>query len=179
MSTATNTAAARIRSVAVLAVAVAALAGCSTADGETEPAAEQAASLNIVDPWVKAAESGMSAAFGTLENDGDAEITVVSAASGSSPMIELHETVADAAGQMVMQEKDGGFVVPAGGAYELTPGGNHLMLMGLEEAVVAGDEVSFVLELADGSTFEFTAAARDYAGANESYESGESMEMEE
>ncbi len=151
-----------------------ALAGCSsTADAETgtttTETAAQGESLSIVDPWVKSAESGMSAAFGTIENDSNQDATVVSAATEVSPMIELHETVADASGNMVMQEKDGGFVIPAGGSYELTPGGNHIMLMGLSNPVVAGDEVTFTLELADGSTFDFTAAARDYSGANENY----------
>lgn len=150
------------------------LAGCSsTADAETDTTttetATQAEALSIVDPWVKSAESGMSAAFGTVENDSDEDVNVVAASTEVSPMIELHETVADASGNMVMQEKDGGFVIPAGGSYELTPGGNHIMLLGLESPVVAGDEVTFTLELADGSTFDFTAAARDYSGANENY----------
>lgn len=163
-----------------------ALAGCSsTADAETDTTttetAAQGESLSIVDPWVKSAESGMSAAFGTIENDSDEDATVVSASTEVSPMIELHETVADASGNMVMQEKDGGFVIPAGGSYELTPGGNHIMLMGLNNPVVAGDEVTFTLDLADGSTFDFTAAARDYSGANENYvgddEGGMDMDM--
>jgi hypothetical protein len=129
-----------------------------------------ASSLAITDPWVKAAETGMSAAFGSLENASDTDINIVSATSTAATMIELHETVEDDSGSSIMQQKEGGFVVPANGSYELAPGGNHLMLMGLTAPLVAGAESTFTLTLSDGSTFEFTAPAKDYSGANESYE---------
>lgn len=159
----------------MLIVAVAALltfTGCAATTDTAEPAATTTAaeSLTITDPWVKSAETGMSAAFGTLENTGDTDINVVSAQSPAATMIELHETVEDDSGAMVMQQKEGGFIVPANGSYELAPGANHLMLMGLTEPLVAGVDSAFTLTLSDGSTFEFTAPAKDYSGANESYE---------
>jgi copper(I)-binding protein len=146
--------------------------GCSPASEPAAPAAAATAAeaISIQDAWVKAADEGMSAAFGTLENSGDTDITVVSAQSPASTMIELHETVENDAGEMVMQAKDGGFVIPANGSLELAPGGNHIMLMGLTAPVQAGDESTFTLTLDDGSTYEFTAPAKDYAGANETYE---------
>ncbi len=159
----------------MLIVAVAALltfTGCAATTDTAKPATTTTAaeSLTITDPWVKSAETGMSAAFGTLENTGDTDINVVSAQSPAATMIELHETVEDDSGAMVMQQKEGGFIVPANGSYELAPGANHLMLMGLTEPLVAGVDSAFTLTLSDGSTFEFTAPAKDYSGANESYE---------
>jgi len=154
-----------------------ALTGCSATSQDTAEADTGAAGLSIEDAWVKAADSGMSAAFGTLENDSDQDVTIVRAESDVSPMMELHETVPNDAGEMVMQEKGGGFVVPAGGSYELAPGADHLMMMGLDAPVAAGDEVSFTLTLTDGSTYEFIAPAKDYSGANESYEGDEGMDM--
>lgn len=146
--------------------------GCAATAAPAAPttSATAADSLSIEDAWVKAADEGMSAAFGTLENDSDADITVVSAESPASTMIELHETVANDAGEMVMQPKEGGFVVPAGDSLELAPGGNHIMLMGLTAPLVAGDDVTFTLVLSDGSTVDVTAPAKDYTGANETYE---------
>lgn len=161
--------------VGALALALA-LVGCATAAPEVAPEVALADSLSIDDAWVKSAEEGMSAAFGVLVNDGDDDLTVVSAASAASPMIELHETVANDSGEMVMQQKEGGFVVPAGGSLDLMPGGNHIMLMGLTAPLLAGDEVTFVLTLSDGSTFTFTAPAKDYEGANETYV-GDDMDM--
>ncbi|SDO20959.1 hypothetical protein SAMN05216368_11274 [Cryobacterium flavum] len=164
------------RLLIVAALGLLALTGCAATTDTASPdtaatsTATAAASLTITDPWVKSAETGMSAAFGTLANAGDTDINVVSAESTAATMIELHETVADDSGAMVMQQKEGGFVVPANGTYELAPGANHLMLMGLTELIVAGAENTFTLTLSDGSTVEFTAPAKDYSGANESYD---------
>ncbi|MGZ4553075.1 MAG: copper chaperone PCu(A)C, partial [Mycobacteriaceae bacterium] len=136
------------------------------------PASTHAAALSIKDPWVKSADRGMSAAFGTLQNTGAADITIVSASTPASTAVELHETVPNAAGEMVMRKKAGGFVIPAGGSFPLAPGANHMMLMNLTAPLKAGDQVAFTLTLSDGSTYQFTAPAKDYSGANESYEAG-------
>ncbi|MGO1737000.1 MAG: copper chaperone PCu(A)C [Leucobacter sp.] len=168
-----------LRAGAAFGVALLALTGCSTADTggtstqQEEPAAQTQAAdaVTMEDAWVKAAEPGdMTAAFGTLENTSDADVTVVAVESSASQMMELHETVADDSGQMVMREVEGGFTIPANDHLHLEPGGNHLMLMELPEAIAAGEEVTFTLTFSDGSTLEFTAVAKDYAGANETYE---------
>ena len=169
------------RSVPTLALAVASLvvlAGCSTADAD-EPAAPGALagdSVTVDDAWVKAADSGMSAAFGDLTNTGSQDVTVVSVTSPASTALELHETVENESGAMVMREKQDGFTIPAGGELLLEPGGNHIMLMDLTEPLVAGEEVTVTLTFSDDSTFELTAPVKDYAGANESYEGGDDME---
>ena len=160
------------------------LSGCASAASPSPTSPTSVAStstasdsLAISDAWVKSAESGMSAAFGQLRNDSDADITVVSAVSAASSMLELHETVENEAGEMVMRQIDGGFVIPAGGTVDLVPGGNHIMLMDLTDPLTAGAEVVFTLTLADDSTFEFTAPVKDYSGANENYE-GDDAEMD-
>ncbi|GAA2627850.1 copper chaperone PCu(A)C [Paractinoplanes durhamensis] len=145
-------------------------AGCGNSDDTASPAASATAAttLTIKDPWVKAAAAGeMTAAFGVLTNDTGADITVTAAESPVSPM-ELHEmTMKD--GKMVMQPKEGGFVIKAHGTHELGPGGDHLMMMKPSAAIEAGDEVTFTLKLADGSTVPFSAIAKPFAGAAESY----------
>ncbi len=165
-----------LASLAAGATLLLALAGCASpgaaAPTATESAAPEAASVSVEDAWVKSAEEGMSAAFGTLENSGDTDVVVVGATTTASPMIELHETVENASGEMIMQAKDGGFVIPAGDHLHLEPGGNHIMLMGLSQPIAAGDEITFTLEFEDGSTLEFTAPGKDYEGANENYEGG-------
>lgn len=166
----------------LLTAAVLALSGCAATDSTTAAVdttpATAADSVTISDAWVKAAESGMSGAFGTLTNSGTEDVNVVSAATTASSMMELHETVENSSGEMMMRQKEGGFVIPAGGSLELAPGGNHIMLMNLVEPLMAGAEVSFTLTFSDGSSVEFTAPVKDYSGANENYESGESdMDM--
>lgn len=153
---------------AISATALAAsLAACAT---DTNQSAD---SLTITDPWIKTATAdGMTAAFGVLTNPTDADITITGASTEAAGMVELHEVV-----DGTMQEKDGGFTVPAGGELALEPGGLHLMLMALPADIVAGEDVTVTLELADGATFEFTAPAKDFDGGNEAYE-GDSMDME-
>ncbi|KQW04742.1 hypothetical protein ASC66_13495 [Leifsonia sp. Root4] len=165
--------------VAVLAAAaLIALTGCATGAAPASDAQATAAeTVSVHNAWVKAADSGMSAAFAELENSGSEDVTVTAATSAASSDLQLHETVENEAGEMTMREKDGGFVIPAGESLSLEPGGNHIMLMGLANPIKAGDELSFTLTFSDGSTADFTAPAKDYSGANESYE-GDDMEMD-
>ena len=143
------------RPVAVLAVAVlltAGVAACGSSDnpqsatgGPSASASAASVVVGVRDPWVKAADKGMTAAFGTLVNDGDADVTITNASTEVSPM-ELHEmTMKD--GKMVMQAKQGGIVIKAKSTHVLEPGGDHLMLMDVRQPVQAGDELSFTLEL--------------------------------
>lgn len=172
-----------VRAGALLSVGLLAFAGCasmSSSAGSTPSASatttDAGAAVTVSDAWVKAADSGMSAAFGTLRNDSSAPITLVSATSPASSMLQLHETVSDASGAMVMKEKDGGFVIPAGGELVLQPGGNHIMLMDLTAPLKAGEEARFTLTFSDGSTAAFSAPVKDYSGANETYQ-GSEMDM--
>ena len=80
------------RAGALLSVGLLALAGCATTTpsaGSTPSTSASAADVSgaavtISDAWVKAADSGMSAAFGTLHNDSKTDITLVSATSPAS-----------------------------------------------------------------------------------------------
>ncbi len=126
--------------------------------------------LALVDPWVKAAEDGMTAAFGTLVNDTGRDLQLVAASTPASTEIELHETASDGSGGMSMQEKEGGFPIPAGGELVLEPGGNHLMLMDLTAPLQPGDEVELTLRCEDGTELVVDATVKDFAGAQEHYE---------
>ena len=110
----------------------------TAADAATSPAAS-ACALTMADPWVKAQDEDMTGAFGVFTNSSDADITITEASSPSAGMMEIHEVV-DQDGKMVMQPKEGGLVVPAGGSATLKPGSDHLMLMKLPAPIEAGDE---------------------------------------
>lgn len=164
-------------------VSALALASCATAPLESAPAdtsadttavATAAESVEVVDGWIKAVDEGMTAAFGLLENSSDAEVTLVAARSDVSPMIELHEVVMTD-GTMVMQQKQGGIVIAAASAHELVPGRDHIMMMGVSEALLPGDEVVITLEFSDGSTLEHSFTVKDFAGADEEYRGDSGM----
>ncbi len=153
----------------------AAPAAATTPAASASPAASGAPvdgpPLAITDPWVKTTKKGMTAAFGTLVNNTDVDMTVVSASSPLSPKVELHE-VADSGGKAVMRPKKGGFVIPARGTHQLQPGSDHIMLMKVTKKVQPGAQIPLTLTLQGGETLEFTAIAKDFAGGQENYQPG-------
>lgn len=181
----------RNATIAGVAIAALALAGCSnsekdSASGKTDTAvvastsataasatakkddSAKEAKITLKDGFIKAMDAGkgMTAIFGTIENNSDAEVKVVGfTTSLGDAMYELHEVV-----NGVMQEKPGGFSVPAGGSHELKPGGDHMMIMGYEKAIEPGDEVEVTLKLGDGSTVDLgKVPARFIASGEENY----------
>lgn len=152
----------------------------SSAHSSAESSSSDAAgTLTLADGWAKAgASGGMTGVFGTLTNKGDVDLEITGVESPDAEMIELHEVTPDG----VMQPISGKVVVPAQGTFELAPGANHIMLMDLKRELLAGDEVTFTLQLKadDGSksSSTLTVLVKDYAGANENYggEAGNSAE---
>lgn len=162
----------RTRIFAPTALASLVLLGLSACGGGGEPQAAVAESISVNDAWIKATEEGMSAAFGGMKNSGSADANVVAADAEVAEMVELHETVENESGEMIMRKKEGGFTIGAGQTLTLKPGGDHIMLMELPEPLEAGDEVTFTLTFSDDSTMEFTAPVKAYSGANENYQGG-------
>lgn len=169
------------RSRAVLLITGAALislAGCSgtgtgttaaTSASVTAPAPSVAAGLTLVDGWAKAAPTGMTGVFGTLHNGTDKTITITGGTSQIAARVETHE-VAMVDGAMKMRPKEGGFTIAAGADHVLAPGRDHLMLLGLTQAVKAGETIMVDLTLADGSKISVSAIGKDFAAGNESYQ---------
>lgn len=152
----------------VTALLLGAGACASTDTGSDTESVTTESVVTVQDPWVKATEEDMTAVFGTLVNTGDHEVTVTGASSPVAPVVEIHEVVMSG-GAMAMQEKADGITIPAGGSHLLEPGGDHLMLMELTQPIHPGDEVSITLTFADGTTLEFQAVAKPFAGGEETY----------
>lgn len=156
------------------------LAGCgSSADSaSSSPTASPTASssgaagqgecpVSINEAWVKAAESGMTAAFADIDNNGDKPVTITAAATTAAGMTELHQTV-DVNGTPTMQQVSS-FEVPANGQLTLEPGADHIMLMQLTAPIQAGEDINITLTCKDAGEVTFAAQARTYQGANETY----------
>ena len=164
--------------VSIVAASALALAGCSNSeqdstqnDSAPETAANASAesddddadgnddaddaddALDFEDAVVRAMaeDADMTAIFGTLVNESNEDIEIVAFSSSVDAGInEIHETVD---GQM--REMEEPLIIPAGESVALEPGGAHFMLMDVKEPVMAGDEVTVTVVLADGSTEEF------------------------
>ena len=109
----------------------------------------QTPDVSVFDYWVKSSEmsmvGGMTAVYGTITNNSSKEITLVGGLADVAGKVEVHE-MAMIDGAMKMQKIDGGLVIPAGQSVVLEPGGNHLMLLELTEAVEPGSQISVTLD---------------------------------
>ena len=183
----TRTSARSTAAIAALVAVIASTAGCSS---ESNPSKSEdtprvssttstsgtsgsssttasAGTLSVADAWAKAADTGMSAAFGTLKNDTAQDVTITKVTSDLG-VTQLHVMKKTANGPVMTQTDK--FVIPAHGSLELKPGSNHIMFMGLNKKLVAGDTVSVTLSGSNGFTQKLTFPVRAYDGAKENYQ---------
>lgn len=108
---------------------------------------DKVGALTIIDPWARATPPMAQTAGGYLmiENSGEGSDRLVAAASPVANRTEIHE-MSMSQGIMTMRRLEDGLDIPAGGTITLAPGGAHIMLMGLKEALVAGETVPVTLE---------------------------------
>ena len=101
----------------------------------------------IVDPYARTStmmsESG--AAFMVIENHTAEEDRLIGATSDVAERVELHTHREDANGVMQMIEVEEGFAIPAEGSHALKRGGDHVMFLGLKQALSHGDVVKVTL----------------------------------
>lgn len=152
------------------AVAVVALAGCSSSKEADNKVGGNTAPIKVEDAWIKAADEGMTGMFAKLSIHGAeaTSVTLESASTRVAEKCELHEVVT-VDGSSVMREKKGGFTVEAGKDFMLEPGGYHIMLMGLKGPLVAGDNVAVHLVFKGYDPVSVNAVVKDFTGAQEDY----------
>lgn len=104
---------------------------------------------------------GTGPGFLEIENTGSEDDRLLSATSPATRSMEIHEMV-DTDGRMQMRALPAGLPIPAGATVRLAPGGLHLMLIGVNEALVAGQTVPVELrfEKAGAVTVPLTVLAR-------------------
>lgn len=136
------------------------LAACSPA--EDAPASAEPADYAVIEGWVRAPLGGrdVTAGFITL-TAGAPGGQLVGASTEEADAIELHTMAMDGA-VMRMRHVDT-IDIPAGGAASLAPGGDHLMIFGVNPAELEDGEMSITLNFADGETLSVTLPVRDTA----------------
>ena len=108
------------------------------------------------------AETG--AFYMTISNGTDVDEALVSASVELCGTIELHE-MAIVDDVMRMQEVAGGeIVIPAGKAVTLKPGGLHVMCLGKDGELTAGDIVPVTLNFQNAGTMTMDAEIREIEG---------------
>jgi len=105
------------------------------------------AQVSAEKPWSRATPPGakVGAGFMQLKNAGAAD-RVVGASSPVAGRVEMHVTVRE--GEVMKMREVKAFDLPAGGTFELKPGGAHLMFMDLKRPLKEGEKVPVKLKFA-------------------------------
>lgn len=118
-----------------------------------EPAVARSG-IEIYQPWVRSvamkADSGDGAHSGTvtgafmlIKNTTSENDTLVSASTDMAAQVEIHETTMK--DDVMSMAEVSGIDIPANGQVELKPGGYHIMLIGVKQALKEGQTVTLRL----------------------------------
>lgn len=116
--------------------------------------------VSVNDPYIRAVPPVVktSAAFMQLQSSDDTEHFLVAASTPAAAAVELHMHTADD-GVMRMR-RIAHIHLPPKQTVSLEPGGLHIMLFDLQQALKEGTEVPITLEFSDGSKKEISAQVR-------------------
>ena len=103
------------------------------------------AQITITDAWARATAPGAKIAAGymIIRNASKTADKLVGVSSPAAEKVQTHVTVQD--GDIFRMREVKGYDIPAGGAFELKPGGAHLMLVNVGAPLKEGDKVTLML----------------------------------
>jgi copper(I)-binding protein len=111
---------------------------------QAQQAVTELGPLRIVNPWTRAAGQGMQGGgFLIIRNTAAEPDKLVSASSPAAGRMELHTHIRD--GDVMRMRPVHDIPVPPNGEVTLQPGGLHLMLIGLTQAMNAGQSIPVTL----------------------------------
>ena len=118
-------------------------------------------SISIDDVWARTGQPGqVSAAYMDVKNKGAAD-KIVSANCDCAKATELHDVkMVDGAMKMVPVT---GMDVPANGELKLKPGAYHIMLIGLNRPLVAGETLPIKIKFEKAGEVTVQAKVKDKA----------------
>ena len=118
-------------------------------------------SISIDDVWARTGQPGqVSAAYMEVKNKGAAD-KIVSANCDCAKATELHDVkMVDGAMKMVPVT---GMDVPANGELKLKPGAYHIMLIGLNRPLVAGETLPIKIKFEKAGEVTVQAKVKDKA----------------
>lgn len=141
-------------SVSLVTALMLSLPGLALAD---RTAADQ---ITAADPYVRLLppQQPNTAAFVALKNADAKDHKLVKAESSVARTVELHEHVHEGGVMKMRPVKD--ITLKAHDTTTLQPGGYHIMLLGLKQALRADQKVPLTLTFEDGTTLKLEAPVR-------------------
>lgn len=127
--------------------------------------------VSVSESWIRPTlgASRMTAAYGVLTNHGSEADRLVSVAVPGAANVEIH-TAGMEDGVMRMRRVEA-IDIPGGETVTLAPGGYHVMVMGLADAIAAGTDVEITF------TFEKAGPVATTAPASMSAPTGDAQPM--
>lgn len=116
-------------------------------------AAEPASRKIVIEKqWARASigTSRPGVAYLTIRNDGKTAAVLIDVATPAAARAEVHES--NVAGGMASMLPSGPILIPAGGSVQLSPGGLHIMLIGLNRPLQEGGLLPISLQFKTGAT---------------------------
>lgn len=113
------------------------------------------AEVTINEPWARATVPGQPVGAAYMKISSTSAARLLSAETDAAKEVQVH-TMHHHDGVMRMREH-GQLDIPAGRTVELTPGGLHLMLLGLKKPLAAGDTLTVKLTFEDAKKVKSTS----------------------
>ncbi|MEQ9642761.1 MAG: copper chaperone PCu(A)C [Alphaproteobacteria bacterium] len=128
--------------------------------------AADGASIIVDRAWARASilASRPGAAYLTIRNVGTNADRLVGATSPVAKSVTIHAT--DVSGGTMRMRAVSGLEVGTDSEVVLEPGGIHLMLMGLREKLVEGEDLTLVLTFERAGVIELQVPIRSFAARN-------------
>lgn len=101
--------------------------------------------IEVVAPWSRATPKGASTAIGymTIKNDGAASDRLIGGSIAVANSFQLHSMVMENGVAKMRELKD--CEIKPGQTVQFTPGGSHIMFVGVKRALVKGEHVKGTL----------------------------------
>ncbi|MEN9936906.1 MAG: hypothetical protein RLZZ387_3485 [Chloroflexota bacterium] len=135
------------------------LSGCTQALPVQNGGSTVGVGISVSGAWARPAQEGNGAAYMILSNIGGQADRLVGVSGDVAGALELH-TVENNNGVMAMRPVEG-IDIPAGGQVELKPGSFHVMMIGLNGELKAGDRIPLTLRFQNAGEVDVMADVRN------------------
>lgn len=122
--------------------------------------------ISFENAWIRLVppSSEITGAYVKIVN-ANLEDRLISAKSSISESVEIHSMI-EKDGMMMMRHLENGIALKAGEISILRPGGNHLMLIGLQKSLSLNDKVLIELEFEKQGRKQITFEVKEASGIN-------------
>ncbi len=120
--------------------------------------------VTVENAWARAtfALAKTGAVYLSIDNqsENDLKLLSISVDSTVASDAQLHETLMEEE-MMQMRETTEGFAIPSGSTLEFSPGGKHIMLLGLEKPLTAGEQFLLLLRFENNKVMRVPIEVKD------------------